>query len=97
LHKVWSDGAATNEAQDSDRLLLALAEAGPNGVQTRDLYRQLHLTAKQARELLEELDRAGQVERLNVRQHGRQVERWRLVAAEYTPAEVSPSHTSPMS
>jgi hypothetical protein len=97
LHAIWRDGAATNEAQDSDRLLLALAEAGPNGVQTRDLYRQLHLTAKQARELLEELDRAGQVERLNVRQHGRQVERWRLVVADYTPAEVSPSHTSPMS
>jgi hypothetical protein len=97
MHRVWEQGVTTEEAKLSDRLLLLLAQAGPGGLLTRDLYRPLHLPAKQAREVLEELARIGQVEPFNVQQGGRVLEKWRLVEQDEPVAEVSQSHKSHLS
>ena len=50
------------ERRQQDRLLMAVRQSGANGVAMRDLYRKLNLSAKQARQLAQDLIRAGLIE-----------------------------------
>ena len=50
------------ERRQQDRLLNAIRQAGATGVALRDLYRNLNFSAKQARQLAQDLVRAGLIE-----------------------------------
>lgn len=80
LHKVWTEGIEVDETRTEDRILGLLAKAGPLGLVARDIYRPLHLTGKGVRELLEEMQRSGQVESAKRTTNGRSIDVWRLVS-----------------
>ncbi len=50
------------EKRHQDRLLNTIRQAGGAGVALRDLYRNLNFSAKQARQLAQDLVRAGLIE-----------------------------------
>jgi predicted transcriptional regulator len=62
LEQLDRSGEAVVERRQQDRLLSAIRETGHNGIAMRDLYRKLNLSAKQARQLAQDLIRAGLVE-----------------------------------
>lgn len=62
LEQLDRSGEAVMERRQQDRLLSAIREAGQNGIVMRDLYRKLNLSAKQARQLVQDLIRAGLIE-----------------------------------
>lgn len=77
LHRVWSDGSMTDELRLSERVLVLLASAGPEGLTTRDLSRTLHRTARDVREALDVLLKAGAVVCLRTSTvAGRELEKW---------------------
>lgn len=76
LHRVWSEGVQIEEAEITDKILALLSKAGATGMVARDIYRPLHLASKETRELLEEMERSGMVERLQPA--GKAAEIWRL-------------------
>ncbi len=83
LHLVWSRGVATEEAQQIDKVRELLSKAGPDGLFARDVYRSLNLTSSDVYPLLEELERSGDVTRVDrTAANGRKVERWVLVPSQ---------------
>jgi len=62
LEQLDKSGEAVVERRLQDRVLIVIQEAGAAGVAMRDLYRKLNLSAKQARQLAQDLIRAGLIE-----------------------------------
>ena len=62
LEQLDRSGEAVQEKRHQDRLLNAIRQAGTTGVALRDLYRNLNFSAKQARQLAQDLVRAGLIE-----------------------------------
>jgi predicted transcriptional regulator len=62
LEQLDRSGEAALEKRQQDRLLSAIRQAGVGGVALRDLYRNLNFSAKQARQLAQDLVRAGLIE-----------------------------------
>lgn len=62
LEQLDRSGEAVVERRQQDRLLSAIRETGQSGIAMRDLYRKLNLSAKQARQLVQDLIRAGLIE-----------------------------------
>lgn len=80
LHQVWGAGVVTEEATQSDRVLALLAQTEGGWLATREIYRPLGIGAQEARGILEELVRGGQIEPVSQRAtNGRMVEGWRLL------------------
>lgn len=80
LHRIWSEGAQTEEARDTDRILAKLAEAGRRGLLARDLYRHLAIKSADCNAMLEELEKSGHVEKLpGQNANGRPITFWRLI------------------
>jgi predicted transcriptional regulator len=77
LEQLDRSGEAVVERRQQDRLLTTIRQAGATGVALRDLYRNLNFSAKQARQLAQDLMRAGLIEE----QHMDRAE-W-FVAAEF--------------
>jgi len=77
LEQLDRSGEAIQEKRHQDRMLRAIVGAGTNGVALRSLYRNLNFSAKQARQIAQDLVRAGLIEE-------RRMDRaeW-LIAAEY--------------
>ena len=77
LHRVWSDGSMTDELRLSERVLVLLASAGTEGLTTRDISRTLHRTARDVRDALDLLLKAGAVVCLRTSTAaGRELEKW---------------------
>lgn len=65
LHQMDRTGEAVQEQRDQSKLLMLLRKAGTQGSSLRDIYRALNLSAKRARQLAQDLVKAGLiVERL---------------------------------
>ncbi len=65
LHQMDRSGEAVQEQRDQSKLLMLLRKAGTQGGSLRDVYRALNLPAKRARQLAQDLVKAGLiVERL---------------------------------
>lgn len=80
LHRIWGEGLETDEARDTDRLLARIAAGGVNGILPRDAYRPLGIHAADANQMIDELERAGQVEKLpGIGKNGRAVTYIRIV------------------
>ena len=62
LEQLDRSGEAVQEKRHQDRLLNAIRQADATGVALRDLYRNLNFSAKQARQLAQDLVRAGLIE-----------------------------------
>jgi predicted transcriptional regulator len=62
LEQLDKSGEAVVERRQQDRVLTVIQEAGAAGIAMRDLYRKLNLPAKQARQLAQDLIRAGLIE-----------------------------------
>jgi hypothetical protein len=77
LEQLDRSGEAIREKRHQDRMLRAISSAGPAGIALRHLYRNLNFSAKQARQIAQDLVRAGLIEE-------RRMDRaeW-LIAAEY--------------
>jgi predicted transcriptional regulator len=61
LAEIDKSGEAIQERRDQDRLLRAIQRTGATGSNLRDLYRNLNLSAKRARQLAHDLVKAGLV------------------------------------
>jgi predicted transcriptional regulator len=59
LDQLDNTGEAIQERRQQDKLLKAIRQTKTNGVNLRSLYRNLNLTAKRARQLAQDLMRAG--------------------------------------
>jgi hypothetical protein len=68
LEQLDRSGEATIERRQQDRMLTAIRARGQQGVELRDLYRQMHVTAKIGRQVAQELVKAGLV--VEVRSNG---------------------------
>jgi uncharacterized protein DUF3987 len=81
LEQLDRSSEAVVERRQQDKLLNAIRQGGLEGVPLRDLYRNLNFSAKQARQLAQDLVRAGLVDE-------RRVDRaeW-FVAAEFIASE----------
>ena len=77
LDQMDRSGEAIQEKQHQDRILRAISSAGPNGIALRNLYRNLNFSAKHARQITQDLVKAGLIEE-------RRMDRaeW-LIASEY--------------
>jgi len=62
LEQLDKSGEAVVERRQQDRILTTIQEAGQAGIAMRDLYRKLNLSAKQARQLTQDLIRAGLIQ-----------------------------------
>lgn len=94
LHRIWSDGVQTDETRNDDRILALIAQAGSRGILARDIYRALAIKSSECNAILEELEKAGQIERVpGFNANNRPVTYWRLVAATNTKPEVSSVNT----
>jgi len=62
LDQLDRSGEAVQEKRQQERLLTTIRQAGAAGVALRDLYRNLNFSAKQARQLAQDLVRAGLIE-----------------------------------
>lgn len=88
LHRMWDQGAAREDAIQTDRILELLTKARGASMTARDIYRTLHLGAGEGRALLEELALSGQVERSKTTAgNGRQIELWRSVTSVTTVSQ----------
>lgn len=80
LHRIWSDGLETDEARDTDRLLARIAAGGAAGILPRDAYRPLGIRAADANQMIDELERSGQIEKVpSFAKNGRAVTYIRIV------------------
>ncbi len=61
LEQLDRSGDAMQEKRHQDRMLTCIREKGSQGYALRDLYRKMHLTAKQGRQIAQELVKAGLV------------------------------------
>jgi hypothetical protein len=61
LEQLDKSGEATLERRQQDRMLTLIRAKGREGCELRDLYRQMHITAKIGRQVAQELLRAGLV------------------------------------
>ncbi len=61
LDQLDNTGEAIQERRQQDKLLKAIRQAGAGGANLRSMYRSLSLTAKRARQLSQDLVRAGLV------------------------------------
>ncbi len=59
LHQMDRSGEAVQEQRDQSKLLTLMRKAGTQGSSLRDIYRALNLPAKRARQLAQDLLRAG--------------------------------------
>jgi hypothetical protein len=66
LEQLDRSSEAVVERRQQDRLLNTIRQAGAAGVALRDLYRNLNFSAKQARQLAQDLMRAGLIEERRV-------------------------------
>ena len=78
LYQMDRSGEAVQEQREQGKLLTLIRKEGANGKSLRDLYRALNLPAKRARQLAQDLVRAGLIVE---RQNGRA--EW-YVAAEFS-------------
>jgi predicted transcriptional regulator len=62
LEQLDRSGDAVQEKRQQDRLLNAIRQGGAEGMALRDLYRNLNFSAKQARQLAQDLVKAGLIE-----------------------------------
>lgn len=62
LEQLDRSGEAIQEKRHQDRMLRAILSTRTNGIALRNLYRNLNLPAKQARQIAQDLVRAGLVE-----------------------------------
>jgi predicted transcriptional regulator len=62
LEQLDRSGEAVQEKRQQDRLLNAIRQGGTGGMALRDLYRNLNFSAKQARQLAQDLVKAGLIE-----------------------------------
>jgi len=62
LEQLDRSGEAVVERRQQDRLLNTIRQAGTGGIALRELYRNLNFSAKQARQLAQDLMRAGLIE-----------------------------------
>ena len=68
LEQLDRSGEATVERRQQDRMLTVIRANGNAGIEMRDLYRQMHITAKVGRQVAQELVKAGLV--VEVRRDG---------------------------
>ncbi len=61
LEQLDRSGEATIERRQQDRMLTGIRAKGEQGIELRDLYRQMHVTAKVGRQVAQELVKAGLV------------------------------------
>lgn len=61
LEQLDRSGEATIERRQQDRMLTMIRATGNAGIELRDLYRQMHITAKLGRQVAQELVKAGLV------------------------------------
>lgn len=66
IEQLDRSGEATVERRQQDRMLNVVRNKGTQGCELRDLYRQMHLPAKVARQLAQELVKAGLVVEVRV-------------------------------
>ncbi len=62
LDKLDRSGEAIQEKRYQDRMLRAILNTGTNGIALRSLYRNLNFSAKQARQIAQDLVKAGLIE-----------------------------------
>jgi predicted transcriptional regulator len=62
LEQLDRSGEAVGERRQQDRLINTIRQAGAGGIALRELYRNLNFSAKQARQLAQDLVRAGLIE-----------------------------------
>jgi predicted transcriptional regulator len=61
LEQLDRSGEATIERRQQERMLTAIRSKSSQGIELRDLYRQMHVTAKVGRQVAQELVKAGLV------------------------------------
>ena len=61
LEQLDRSGEATIERRQQERMLTVIRAKGSQGIELRDLYRQMHHTAKAGRQVAQELVKAGLV------------------------------------
>lgn len=61
LEQLDRSGEATIERRQQERMLTVIRVKGGQGIELRDLYRQMHVTAKAGRQVAQELVKAGLV------------------------------------
>jgi hypothetical protein len=61
LEQLDKSGEATIERRQQERMLNGIRAKGQQGIELRDLYRQMHITAKVGRQVAQELVKAGLV------------------------------------
>lgn len=66
LEQLDKSGEATLERRQQDRMLTLIRAKGQEGCELRDLYRQMHITAKIGRQVAQELVRAGLVAHVSI-------------------------------
>ena len=66
LEQLDKSGEATLERRQQDRMLTLICAKGREGCELRDLYRQMHITAKLGRQVAQELVRAGLVAQVSM-------------------------------
>lgn len=66
LEQLDKSGEATLERRQQDRMLTLIRVKGREGCELRDLYRQMHITAKIGRQVAQELVRAGLVVQVSI-------------------------------
>ena len=64
LHRLWHEGTQIEEHHESDRILERIAAAGESGILPRDVYRPLNMKASDANLLIDELEKAGKIEKV---------------------------------
>ncbi len=66
LDQLDKSGEATLEHRQQDRMLTLIRMKGLEGCELRDLYRQMHITAKLGRQVAQDLVRAGLVAQVSI-------------------------------
>jgi hypothetical protein len=61
LEQLDKSGEATIERRQQERMLNSIRARGQQGIELRDLYRQMHITAEVGRQVAQELVKAGLV------------------------------------
>jgi hypothetical protein len=62
LEQLDRNGEAIQEKRQQDRMFRAISGAGPHGIALRNLYRNLNFSARQARQIAQDLVKAGLIE-----------------------------------
>ena len=66
LEQLDRSGEAILERRQQDRMLTLIRTKGQEGCELRDLYRQMHITAKLGRQVAQDLVRAGLVAQVSI-------------------------------